>query len=140
MTPHTDLERARGRLPVARARCINMLAPPSWRFLAALVGAKHGLAVDDIMGRGRTKPVASARHETWMLVYQHTQFGVTAIGRIFDRDHCSIHHAISKRGNVRKLVEKPAQLPAAPYNRLAQIRTQRRNSAGAFIPMDSPNA
>lgn len=111
----------------------NMLAQPSWRFIVSLVALKHGVMQREILGRGRTRGVVAARHEAMALVYRHTQASMPAVGRYFDRDHSSIHHALTKFGATHKLVERPTlPPPAPPIPQRTKASAQPRDARGKF--------
>lgn len=93
----------------------NMLAPHSWRFIVSLMALKHGVMQREIMGKGRTRRVAAARHESVALIYRHTQASMPGVGRHFDMDHSTVHYALMKVfGSTAKLVERPAPPPPPP--------------------------
>jgi hypothetical protein len=82
-----------------------MLAPCSWRFLLALAAVRGGVASREILGLRRVGPVARARFDAMSLVYRHTQQSMPGVGRLFDRDHTTVIHALQKTGSTKKLVE-----------------------------------
>jgi len=86
---------------------LNMLAPPSWKFLVALAAVRHGVSRKDIMGATRVRPVVAARHEAMALVYSHTRHRMLEIGRLFDQDHTCVLNAIQKMG-AKALPKEPA--------------------------------
>lgn len=122
-----------GTAPMPLHHTPNMLAQPSWRFIVSLVALKHGVMQREILGRGRTRGVVAARHEAMALVYRHTQASMPAVGRYFDRDHSSIHHALTKLGATHKLVERPTPPPPAPVTpQRVKAIAQPRDAKGKF--------
>lgn len=88
----------------------NFFAPPSSKTIIRLVGLKHGVSVEDIIGPRRSRNIVAARHEAIRLVKSHMpHLAYPAIGRIFNRDHTSILFAL---GMIRK---KPRATPAGSY-------------------------
>lgn len=64
-----------------------------------VVATKHGVSVTDIKSQTRTLHIVEARHEAMALVYRlRPDLSLPAIGRIFNRDHTSILHAVRKAG------------------------------------------
>lgn len=119
-TPEAGKEDGGAGLPFEHClptyRALNMLAPPSWRFLLALSALKHGVLQREVLGRSRQVHIVAARYEAMALTYQHTQASMPKVGRHFNRDHTTVLHGLRKRGAVQKLVEKyvPEDTPQAP--------------------------
>jgi hypothetical protein len=76
---------------------INMLAPPSWRFLVAYSALKAGITAEDILGRSRAGKIAAARHDAVALIYSHQPRTLTDLGRLFGRNHSSIFNSLQMR-------------------------------------------
>jgi hypothetical protein len=110
---------------------VNMLAPPSWRFIVALVAMKYGVHPRDILGTDRHANVIGARHEAMVSVYQHTQGSMPSVARFFDRDHTTLIHAMRKHKAKGKLVD-PVYVTYA-----STADTRIRNVAGRFTAKDS---
>jgi chromosomal replication initiation ATPase DnaA len=56
---------------------------------------KHGYTVEDILGRSRHKKLVAVR--LWcVLMLRHKGYSTTEIGRIMNRDHSTIVHALNK--------------------------------------------
>lgn len=87
-------------------KAVNMLAPPSWRFLLSLVALKHGVMQRDILGPRRNRFLIAARHEAIALTFEHTQANKMNIGQHFTRDHTTVLYALRKLGRSRKLVQR----------------------------------
>lgn len=64
------------------------------RSIMADVADDHGVAVDDILSRDRTRDVTDARRVAIRTVWQNTTLPSTAIGRLFDRDHSTVLHHV----------------------------------------------
>jgi chromosomal replication initiator protein len=71
--------------------------PDKVRELAERIAAKHGITVEALLGRGRTKTVAEARHELMALLRGTFAFSFPEIGRIVGRDHSTVMYALRKR-------------------------------------------
>src|SRR5690606_30098070 len=69
---------------------LNMLAPPSWKFLRELAALRHGIGTREIMSHNRSRAVVAARYEAMALVYQHSQLSLPQVGRLFKRDHTTV--------------------------------------------------
>jgi chromosomal replication initiation ATPase DnaA len=56
----------------------------------------HGVTLDELCGRQRTKAASWARHETWWQMRHHPDlhFSLADIGRIFGRDHTTVRHGV----------------------------------------------
>lgn len=117
-------------------RAVNMLTAPSWKFILSLVALKHGVMQRDILGDHRGREFAAARHEAQALTYRHTQLSTPAVGRLFNRDHSSIIHALNKMGARKKLVEKhvPDIQPKAPSPFSRPQAFRRHGADGKFQP------
>lgn len=86
-------------------KVLNMLAPPSSRFLIELASARHGIPVRSLMSRNRAYPIMAARADAMALVFQHTQSSYPMVGKMFNRDHTTVLSAVRKLGRNVKLVE-----------------------------------
>lgn len=101
-----DEREAEAAVPTrSRALPLNMLTPPSWRFLLALACVRFGVTAKEVLGPGRTKNVVAARYEAMALIYQHTQQSFPGVGRLMGRDHTTVLHGVNKLGRNFKLVE-----------------------------------
>ena len=60
--------------------------------LVDAVCARRGVTRQELCGAGRTRAVASARHELWWLVRNHPErhYSYPEIGRLFHRDPSTI--------------------------------------------------
>lgn len=66
------------------------------------VAKKYGVAVDAILGRQRTKPIARARNISIYVIRRVTGMSQPMIGKIFDRDHTTILSSINAVENEIK--------------------------------------
>ncbi|PLP56243.1 hypothetical protein CYK37_26030 [Mesorhizobium loti] len=95
---------------VAAYRCIDVLEPrmPA-REIISRVGALHGYRLDEITGPRLEKKLVQARFDAIKAVADaRPDMSLPQIGRIFNRDHTSILHALKKRGG-RRPEQGPAQ-------------------------------
>ena len=56
----------------------------------------YGLGIDDLTGKSRSRPIATARHVAMYLVRECTGMSLIKIGELFDRDHTTALHGITK--------------------------------------------
>ncbi|QDZ10539.1 helix-turn-helix domain-containing protein [Devosia ginsengisoli] len=109
---------------------LNMLTTCHWRFLVAVTALRHGVPIEEIMGRSRSGAFAAARHEALYLVVAHTPFSIARIGLMFGRHHTTVLHSLKKfppiireRGSpyaVAPAIPKP--LATEAENRLNVVR------------------
>jgi hypothetical protein len=78
---------------------VSLLGAPSALTLIRLVALKHGVAVADIKGEQRGRPIMAARDHAIALVYTHCRYMSTPqMGRLFGgRDHSTILHSLRKQ-------------------------------------------
>lgn len=61
------------------------------------VAFRYNLTIGDIIGKSRVQLICRARHEAIQAVRkQYPEKSLDWLGRIFNRDHSTIHHALSK--------------------------------------------
>lgn len=70
--------------------------------IAATVAAEAGLTRAQLMNENR-RPATHVRQEAWRRAYATGRFSLTQIGRVFKRDHTTIHYGI------RRATERLAQ-------------------------------
>ena len=69
------------------------------------IAKTHGVALEDMLGRCRRRPLSRARHELWASLYEEAIPTFAALGRVFERDHTTIrdgvrqHAARQRAGN-----------------------------------------
>jgi chromosomal replication initiator protein len=56
----------------------------------------YGLTVHDLVSKSRSRPLTSARHVAMYLVRETTGMSLPKLGELFDRDHTTVMHGISK--------------------------------------------
>lgn len=94
--------------------------PPPPDLVQRVVSATEnrlGVALDELAGRGRSRPVAYARHVAMHVLYEH-RVSVADIGRLFGgRDHATVLSAVKRvrmelrwRRETREDVEAIRQL------------------------------
>lgn len=60
------------------------------------VSAFYGVPVDEILGKSRKSEIAHARHVAWYVMWNVLGMGLNPIGRLFDANHTTVHHARKK--------------------------------------------
>jgi hypothetical protein len=91
---------------------LDMLSPPSWRFLLKLACLRHKVPSTVILGPARTRGAVAARHYAICLIYQHTQCSLPQVGAHLGRDHTTVLYALEKHRANRKLVDQNPMLVA----------------------------
>jgi chromosomal replication initiator protein len=61
------------------------------------------LSVDEVIGKSRKREIVKARFIAIYIIRMETDFKLSAIGRIFNRDHSTILHSIRIITNTLKL-------------------------------------
>lgn len=56
----------------------------------------RGISVEELVGRGRTKTVATARHEVMYWIRTKMKWSFPEIGKLFERDHTTVMAACRK--------------------------------------------
>ncbi len=56
----------------------------------------HGVTVEQVLGRGRTRAVVRARGRAMLELQDRYGWGLSEIGRLFDRSHATVSHAIRR--------------------------------------------
>jgi hypothetical protein len=87
---------------VEYAAPLDMLKPPSWRFLLALAAVRHQQSTRDILGYSRTRKIAIARHEAVYLIAFHTPHSIARMGTFFNRDHTTLLASLKKFPYIRR--------------------------------------
>jgi chromosomal replication initiation ATPase DnaA len=64
--------------------------------LARSVAEKHGVTLADLLGRSRKARPTRARHELWSRLYDDAIPTLSALGRVFERDHTTIRAGVRK--------------------------------------------
>ena len=71
------------------------------RHIIAQVSADLGVTVPDMISDGRLEPVMLARRQAMWLIARDTQMSLPAIGKLFNRDHTTVLHAIRRENDRR---------------------------------------
>ena len=58
------------------------------------------VSIEQIRSKLRPAPIAAARQECMYRIARDTALSVSQIGRIFDRDHTTVIHALHKMGEI----------------------------------------
>lgn len=69
---------------------------PTVRSVVLVVSMYFGRPVDEVLGPRRYKGLADVRHVAMYVAQKLCSASFPAIGRVFDRDHTSILHGVSK--------------------------------------------
>lgn len=70
------------------------------KFVIETVAAHYGVSVLDILARRRNPKVILPRHVAMYVLKNVSLMSLPEMGRHFDRDHSTIHHAIEKVGEL----------------------------------------
>lgn len=73
--------------------------------IAESVAHDHGLTFADLAGRSRKKHIVAARYSAIRLVRAVSSMSYPQIGRMFNRDHTTVMHALGVLGRQRKKQE-----------------------------------
>lgn len=102
-----DAEESSPPEPMRFGTPFNFLKEPGTLALVKFAALKHGLRVEDIMGRARIVNIIRARHEAIWLVKSHRPWmSLPEIGRIFNIDHTTVLHAIRKQCYAHRRVDR----------------------------------
>jgi hypothetical protein len=73
------------------------------------IARRHGLIADVVFSPVRTAPVVTARDEAIMAIQaKFPQYGLSSLGRIFNRDHSSILASLRRSGAWKPVYNKAA--------------------------------
>jgi len=78
------------------------------RFRTAVQAVSNvtGIKRRHILGQRRFRRYIDARHMAMQLVRQSTRLNLTSIGRLFDRDHSTIIHALNSIESIMDVSEE----------------------------------
>lgn len=93
---------------------LNMLAPPSWKFLLAYCCLKHSVSQKAVLSGRRNLHIIACRYEAMALVYTHQKRSTPEMGKMFNRDHTAILHALRKAGVKKLPIDFPADHKSRP--------------------------
>lgn len=84
--------------------------------LVDAVRRRRGVALADLCGRSRTQNVAAARQEVFWRIRHHPErcYSLAEIGRLFGRDHSTVHAALSAYRRQRRRDAPPDTKQARP--------------------------
>ena len=88
--------------PVTKDDNIMMMLPKSpvahgiAVYVLQAVASHFKMPLRQIIGRSRSKRTVHARYTAVFLIYSWTHLSLVNIGKIFDRDHSSIFHALQR--------------------------------------------
>ena len=84
-----------GWTPAERLRRIGALP------LLEAVCAEHHVLPEQVLGRGRSRSVAAARHHLWLVLRDSLDFSYPEIAALFDVDHTTVLMGVrSYRGDI----------------------------------------
>jgi chromosomal replication initiation ATPase DnaA len=66
-----------------------------WRDQVEAICQQHEVALDEVLGRRRTRRIVAARHNV-MVALRARGWSTTRIGQILCRDHSTVVHALKK--------------------------------------------
>lgn len=66
------------------------------RYFLKLCADHHGMTIEALLGYTRTAAVMLARQEAMYLTAKYTRLSLPQIGRLFNRDHSTVCHAIGR--------------------------------------------
>lgn len=66
-----------------------------WGWMVESVARRHGVPVDDLLGRGRTSEVAAARHDLMACMWG-SGLAYSAIARLLGVDHTTVMHGVRR--------------------------------------------
>ena len=81
--------------PKTAAAIIRDLETRDLLEVAKEIARKHHVTLDELLGRRRLGPEASARHELWRRLYEEIP-SLPKLGEIFGRDHTTVMAAVHK--------------------------------------------
>jgi len=65
-------------------------------FILRHVAAEYNVPIHSILGNRRSQSVVAPRHAAVYLIYSWTNLSLVSIGKIFNRDHSTIHSTLDK--------------------------------------------
>lgn len=112
---------------------LNMLSPPSWKFLVAFAAVRRGVSADEIMGQSRGNTICQARHDAVALVALYSpERTPLQIARLFGRDRATIVHSLKVRASgplpliaAPVVAKAPAPKAAKPASKASPTRRKR---------------
>ena len=77
-------------------------SPFKWRHIVEEVAEKHGVSFETMKGDNRRKGVTVARFEVCARLYDETGMSLPQIGRLLNKDHSTVLHAIRRHHAITK--------------------------------------
>lgn len=69
--------------------------------IVAEVAQEYGVSIAQLKGPQQQQCLVKPRHESWLRLYQTGLINISQIGRMFNRDHSTVHYGI-KRAEERR--------------------------------------
>jgi chromosomal replication initiation ATPase DnaA len=66
------------------------------------IALKHGVDVNELAGKGRSKAVTAARHEAMRAIRERFQWSYPELGFLFNRDHTSVMYGCGATNEERR--------------------------------------
>jgi chromosomal replication initiator protein len=97
-----------------------------------IVGDYYGVSLPDLLGRSRQKRLVRARQMALYFCRIYTEKTMVELGRLFQRSHASVVHALQTLERNRKLHPRVAQEMQLLEEKMAQaqVRSGTRRSSG----------
>ena len=73
--------------------------------ILTLLSKRYGMPTDEIKGKRRNANIVYVRHMAIYLILEYTDLTLNKVGKIFDRDHSTIHTA--RNGVVERIKNDP---------------------------------
>jgi chromosomal replication initiation ATPase DnaA len=77
------------------------------------------ITAEQITGKGRQRSLVTPRHVAMWFLANESGLTLEDIGRIFDRDHSSVHHARSKVEELLEVGDSEVQFAVESVNEIA---------------------
>jgi hypothetical protein len=97
------------RRPWTTPKIVERLARkgPRSKHIVRAVAAAAGISEQELLGERRYGPLTLARHAAmWLIKQRQPEYTLARIGRLFNRDHTSVLHAIKRFGNLCEANDK----------------------------------
>lgn len=95
--------------PRTAAQVLDALAARDLLELVEDVCRVHGVELQEVCDRRRSRRVSSARQEIWWRLRHHPEqrFAFTEIARLFARDHATVMHGVGAHERRRSGINPP---------------------------------
>ena len=91
------------------------------RSVSELVSAQFKLSLDDLCSRSRKRAIAFPRQVAMYLCRKHTEETLAEIGKLFNRDHSTVMHAVKVVGTMNRRDTSVAAQLKLLSNKLKQL-------------------